>query len=78
MAARPVFERLLAQAQEALHPTHVAIIDCLMPLVNCARAAGDVPEAARLLQQLLPALEAVCGRHTVEVRPLAAIPRLRV
>ena len=67
VAAKPAFERLLAQARAQLHPTHVAAIDCLMPLVNCSRAVGDPPQAIKHLQQLLGALEAVYGCHTVEV-----------
>ena len=67
MAAKPAFERLLARAHAQLHPMHVAAIDCLMPLVNCSRAVGDQPQAIKHLQQLLSALEAVYGCHTVEV-----------
>ena len=39
-AARPMFEAILAQADGVLHPMHVTIVDTLMPLVNCCRAAG--------------------------------------
>lgn len=39
-AARPAFEAILAQAEGVLHPMHVTVIDALMPLVNCCRAAG--------------------------------------
>ena len=39
-AARPMFEALVAEAEAMLHPMHVTIIDCLMPLVNCNRAVG--------------------------------------
>ena len=67
MAAKPAFERLLGQARAQLHPMHVATIDCLMPLVNCSRAVGDPAQAVKHLQQLLSALEAVYGCHTVEV-----------
>ena len=67
VAAKPAFERLLAQAQAQLHPMHVAAIDCLMPLVNCSRAVDDKAQAIKHLQQLLSALEAVYGCHTVEV-----------
>ncbi len=68
VAAKPAFEQLLGQARAQLHPMHVAAIDCLMPLVNCSRAVGDQAQAIRHLQQLLSALEAVYGCHTVEVR----------
>jgi hypothetical protein len=40
VAARPLFEALLAEAEGVLHPQHVTIIDSLMPLVNCYRASG--------------------------------------
>ena len=66
-AAKPAFERLLTLAQEALHPMHVTVIDCLMPLVNCARATQDAPGAIRYLQQLLSAIETMYGCQTVEV-----------
>ena len=46
---------------------HVTVIDCLMPLVNCARAAQDASDAIRYLQQLLPAIETMHGCQTVEV-----------
>jgi len=58
---------LLSQAQEALHPMHSVIVDCLMPLVNCCRATDDTAEAIKHLQQLLAALEVILGCHTVEV-----------
>ena len=66
MAAKAAFERLLAQARAELHPMHVAAIDCLMPLVNCSRAVGNPAQAIKHLQQLLSALEAVYGCHTVK------------
>ena len=43
-AARPMFEALLAEAEGVLHSQHVTIIDCLMPLVNCCRAASAAPD----------------------------------
>ena len=65
--ARPALERVLTQAQEALHPMHAVIVDCLMPLVNCSRATQDHAAAIRYLQQLLAALEIIIGCPSVEV-----------
>ncbi len=69
-AAKPALERALTQAQEALHPMHAIIVDCLMPLVNCSRATQDLPAAIRYLQQLLAALDVIIGCHSVEVHIL--------
>lgn len=44
-AARPSFEAILAQADGVLHPMHVTVVDTLMPLVNCCRAAGAQPNS---------------------------------
>lgn len=73
-AAKPALERVLAQAQEALHPMHAIIVDCLMPLVNCSRAIQDHAAAIRYLQQLLAALELVLGCHSVEAILLPESP----
>ena len=69
--ARPLFEAVLAMAPRSLHPHHEAVFDALMPAANCARAAGDGERAARLVGDLLAAMDALVGVPTPEVGNLA-------
>ena len=61
--ARLRFEAVLARASGPgqLHPWHVHAFDCLTPLLNCCRAAGDHGEALARAQELVAALEGVLG-----------------
>jgi SET and MYND domain-containing protein len=65
-----MLESLLNTAEGVLHPMHVTVIDCYMPLVNCCKAMGDTPAAIKYLSQLITSLDAILGSPTVEVRLL--------
>ncbi len=53
---RPLWEALLQQFGRGpgkLNDCHVALFDCLLPLMNCCRAAGDDATAITHLQTVL-------------------------
>jgi len=66
-AAAPLYEAIVGLAPKTLHPHHVLVFDSLMPLCNGLRAAGDPAGAARAVDLLIRAMDALVGVPSAEL-----------
>eukprot|EP00884_Botryococcus_braunii_P004467 jgi/Botrbrau1/14020/Bobra.0310s0007.1 len=64
--ARKIFEEVVALAPARLHPCHVTVFDCYMPLMNCCRGMRDLPAAINALNCLNKAMDQLEGHESVE------------
>ena len=58
---------IVGLAPKTLHPHHVLVFDSLMPLCNGLRAAGDPAGAARAVDLLIRAMDALVGVPSAEL-----------